>query len=142
LNTKETKTTGIEPYIIDCMCMNFDERQALSYLSDKGYDISRAEYYSLRKEIKESTQQRLNLVASEEFMAQHIERIDMLKTIQKEMWTNYHLEKNPSKRADILMEIAELQQYLSAFYDSSSYVMERAAIIRKRKKELTEQEQQ
>lgn len=48
----------------------------------------------------------------------------MLRTIQKELWVTYHLEKNPTKKANILMQIAELQQYLSSYYDSTRYVLQ------------------
>jgi len=132
---KVTKTVGIEPYIIDCMCLNLHDQQSLEYLKDRGYSISRMELYRLKKEVKESTHKRLNLIGSEEFLSQHLERIDMLKTIQKEMWANYHLEKNPSKKASILMQIAELQTYLSSYYDSTRYVLQQA-IIKKRKQTI------
>ena len=129
-------------HVIYCSCMRLKEKEALTYLKDKGYSIGAATYYRIKKEIQDTTRERLNLVASEEFLSQHIERIDMLKTIQNELWSNYHLEKNPTKRADILMEIAELQQYLSSFYDSTQYVMQQAEIIKKRRKQQQEQEQQ
>ncbi len=85
MNRKKTKTTGIEPYLIDCMAMNLHENQALKYLDDNGFDISRAEFYRLKNEVKESSQERLNLIASKEFLSQHLERIDTLRTILKEM---------------------------------------------------------
>ena len=78
------------------MCLNLHDKEALAYLDDRGYSISRMELYRIKNEIKESTNERLNLIASEEYLSQHIERLDMLKTIQKEMWANYHVEKNPS----------------------------------------------
>src|SRR6476620_5635529 len=107
MNRKKTKTTGIEPYIIDVMCMQMHENQALEYLDKNGYDISRAEYYSLKNELKESSQERLNLIASTEFLFQHVERIDTLRTILKEMWANYHLCKDPFKKVQILEKIEE-----------------------------------
>lgn len=126
MNRKKTKTTGIEPYIIDCMAMNLHENQALKYLDDNGFDISRAEFYRLKNEVKESTEERLNLIASKEFLSQHLERIDTLRTILKEMWANYHLEKNPTKRVQILEKIEENQLYLSSYYDSTRYVLQQA----------------
>ena len=129
-------------HVIYCTCMRLKEKEALTYLKDKGHNIGAATYYRIKKEIQDTTRERLNLVASEEFLTQHIQRIEMLKTIQNELWSNYHLEKNPTKRADILMEIAELQQYLSSFYDSTQYVMQQAEIIKKRRKQQQEQEQQ
>lgn len=135
MRRKETKTTGIEPHVIECMCLHISEKESLSYLNDRGYKISPAEFYRLKNEIKSNTQERLNLIASSEYLEQHIERIDMLKTIQKEMWSNYHLEKNPSKKASILMQLAELQTYLSSYYDSTRYVLQQA-IIKKRKQTI------
>lgn len=117
------------------MCLNLSEKQALQYLDDRGYKISPAEFYRIKNEIKSNTQERLNLIASEEYMSQHIERIDMLKTIQTELWSNYHLEKNPSKKASILMQLAELQTYLSSYYDSTRYVLQQA-IIKKKKQTI------
>jgi hypothetical protein len=93
------------------------------------------ELYRIKTEIKESTNERLNLIASSEFLDQHIERIDTLKTIQKELWHNYHLEHNPSKKASILMQIAELQTYLSSYYDSTRYVLQQT-ILKKRKQQI------
>jgi hypothetical protein len=132
MRRKETKTSGIEPYVIEVMCLNLSEKDSLAYLDDRGFKISHTELYRIKNDIKSNTQQRLNLIASSEFLESHMERIDMLKTIQKEMWANYHLEKSPSKRADILMRLAELQKYLAQIYDSTRYVLQ-AAIQRKRK---------
>jgi hypothetical protein len=135
MNTRETKTTGIEPYVIDCICLNYSEEQALQYLSTKGYDISRAELYRIKNDIKNNTTTRLNLIASEGFMAQHLERIDMLKTVQAELIEQYKNEKSPINKAKILMNIAEIQQYLSSFYDASRYVLEQS-VKAKRKKSI------
>jgi hypothetical protein len=99
----------------------------LQYLDDKGFKIGPATYYRLKNEVKESTHERLNLITSKEFLTQHIERIDMLRTILKEMWANYHLEKNPFKKVQILEKIEENQVYLSSYYDSTRYVLEQAA---------------
>ena len=129
-------------HVIYCSCMRLKEKEALSYLTDKGYSIGAATYYRVKKEIEETTRERLNLIASEEFLSQHLLRLDNLKTIENEMWTQYTKETNPTKKASILMQIAELQQYLSSFFDSTTYVMERAAMIKKRKKELEQQRQE
>ena len=131
MRTKKTKTEGIEPYIIETICMRLDLKESLKYLSDRSYDISKSEYYSIKQEIRDSTQQRLNLIASEEFLSQHIERLDTLKTVHNELWNQYHVEKSPINKAKILMNIAEIQQYLSSYYDSTQYVMQQAAKHRK-----------
>lgn len=127
MRKKETKTVGIFPFVIECMCLHISEKESLSYLKDRGFTISRAEFYRLKKEVQESTQERLNLIASKEFLTQHMERIDTLRVILKEMWINYHIENNPSKKVQILEEIGENQIYLSSYYDSMRFVLQRAA---------------
>lgn len=127
MRKKETKTAGIFPFVIECMCLHISEKESLSYLKDRGLTISRAEFYRLKKEVQESTQERLNLIASKEFLTQHMERIDTLRVILKEMWINYHIENNPSKKVQILEEIEENQIYLSSYYDSMRFVLQRAA---------------
>jgi len=127
LRINDSKIKEITPYIIDCMCLRLKEKEALSYLKDRGFNIGQATLYRLKKEVKESAYSRLNSIGSQEFLTQHIERIDTLKTIHNELWANYHLEKVPTKKANILMQIAEVQQYLSSYYDSTQYVMQQAA---------------
>jgi hypothetical protein len=58
-----------------------------------------------------------------------MERIDTLRVILKEMWVNYHIENNPSKKVQIqiLEKIEENQVYLSSYYDSTRYVLQQAA---------------
>ncbi len=139
---KNDRDRELIAHVIYCSCMRLKEKEALSYLTDKGYGIGAATYYRVKKEIENTTRERLNLVASEEFLSQHLLRLDNLKTIENELWMQYSRETNPTKKSNILMQLAELQQYLSAFFDSTTYVMERSAMIKKRKKELEQQEQQ
>jgi hypothetical protein len=127
MRKKETKTAGIFPFVIECMCLHISEKESLSYLKDRGFTISRVEFYRLKKEVQESTQERLNLIASKEFLTQRMERIDTLRVILKEMWLNYHIENNPSKKVQILEEIEENQIYLSSYYDSMRFELQRAA---------------
>jgi hypothetical protein len=118
------------------MVLRLKEHEALKYLEEGGYTVSHDLYYRLRKEVKESTHSRLSLIASEEFSAQHLTRLDTLKTVENELWSNYHAEQNPSKKCQILMQIAELQQLLAAFYDSTQYVMQQAAKHKQRRVNL------
>lgn len=110
--------------------MRLKEKESLSYLSDHGYDISRAEFYRLKDEIKQGAHTRLSLIASEEFLTQHLTRLDTLKAVENELWSNYHVEKSPTNKCKILMHIAEIQQLLAAFYDSTQYIMQEAARIK------------
>jgi hypothetical protein len=132
MSVKQHRDNTIIPYIIEVMCLRLHEHEALSYLEERGHIISHDLYYRLRKEVKESTHTRLNLIASEEFSSQHLTRIDTLRTVENELWSCYHSETNPTKKSSILMQIAELQELLAAFYDSTQYIMQQAARITKK----------
>ena len=122
-------TIAIIPYIIEVMCLRLRETEALSYLEDRGFTISHDLYYRLRKEVKESTQTRLNSIALD-FSGQHLDRIETLKTIENELWNQYHIEKNPTNKSKILMQITQMQEILVAFYDSTRWVLEQSAKLK------------
>lgn len=119
------KKDAIKTFIIHSMAMNLSEIDSLAYLRDRGYKISRQYFYKLKKDIRESKFSRLALIAKEEFVSQHLERIDTLNLIHQELWILYRKEKNTFKQSLILEKIADLQQYLSSYYDASRYVMEK-----------------
>lgn len=108
------------------MVKGLSEKQALSYLKDNGFEISDYHLYRLKKKIKEFRFDRLNLIAKQGFVDQHLERIDQLELINKEYWKLYNAEKDNFKKALILEKIAELQTYISPYYDASRYVMEQS----------------
>ncbi|CAN5442289.1 hypothetical protein BH18THE1_BH18THE1_09670 [soil metagenome] len=49
-----------------------------------------------------------------------------MELINSEFWSLYRTEKNTFKKARILEKIAELQTYISPYYDASRYVMEKS----------------
>jgi len=129
------KNNEVKPLVIQTMVMRMSEKQALTYLKDRGYNISVASFYRLKKDIQESTHDRLHLIASSEFLTQHVERLDTLITCLAEMWANYHKETNPLKRVQILEKIEENQLYLSSYYDSTRYVLEQGATVKQQEKQ-------
>jgi hypothetical protein len=120
------KNESIRPLIIHCMVMRLSEKESMQYLNEKGFSISIQHFYRLKKRIVESRFDRLSLIAKTQFVDQHLERIDQLELINQEMWTLYRNEKDNFKKVLILEKIAELQTYISPYYDASRYVMERS----------------
>ena len=121
-----SKNDSIRPFIIQTMVMRLSEKESMQYLSDRGFRISVPYYYKLKKQIEESHFDRLSLIAKSQFVDQHLERIDQLELINSEMWTLYRNEKDNFKKVLILEKIAELQTYISPYYDASRYVMEQS----------------
>jgi hypothetical protein len=100
----------IRPYVIQTMIMRLTEKEALSYLKDRGFTISRESYYRYKRKIQQSRFERLSLILKEGFVDQHLERIDQLELINREFWKLYNEEKDNSKKVQILENIAELQE--------------------------------
>ena len=96
------------------------EAESLSYLKNEGFQISPAKFYRIKKDIEDTKFERLSRIASREFVSQHLERIDQLEFITKEMWRNYHDETNPSKKVIILQTIVKVQPYLSQYYEATA----------------------
>lgn len=104
--------------------MNLSEKESIDYLEYRGFKISSQHFYRLKKQIKESRFDRLTLIAKSQFVDQHLERIDQLELINPEMWACYR--NKDYKGMDALLKIAELQTYISPYYDASRYVMEQS----------------
>lgn len=106
------------------MIMRLPEREALEYLNDPrlGFKIKRRKYYDIRKDITERRHERLAYIAKEGFIDQHLERLAQLELVNEEMWKAY---KAGNYRAmDALGRIAEVQDLIAMFYDTSKEVME------------------
>ena len=121
-----TKYDTIKPFIIETMVMGLSEKQSLQYLADRDFKISHNHFFRLKRKTKESRFDRLSLIAKQGFVDQHLERIDQLELINKEYWKLYNAEQDNFKKALILEKIAELQTYISPYYDASRYVMEQS----------------
>jgi hypothetical protein len=119
------KKDSINPFIIQTMLMRLSEKESIEYLKDRGFEISVPYYYRLKKNIQQSRFDRLNLIAKTQFVDQHLERIDQLELVNLEYWKLYRETKDTFKKALILEKIAELQTYISPYYDASMYVMQK-----------------
>jgi hypothetical protein len=75
----------IRPYVIQCMVMHLSEKESIKYLSDRGFKISVQYFYKLKKAIKESRFDRLALIAKTQFIDQHLERIDQLELVNRDV---------------------------------------------------------
>ena len=104
------------------MAMNLSEEESIKYLKDRGFKISVQYFYKLKKAIKESRFDRLALIAKSQFIDQHLQRIDTLELVQEQMWKCYR--DKDYKAMDALLKIAELQTYISPYYEASKWIME------------------
>ena len=115
------KNETLKPLVMRCMIMRLDEKESLAYVNEQGYDISRAQFYRVKKKIKDSRFERLSQIAKG-FVDHHLERMDTLDLVNYEMWRKYR--QGDYKALDALAKIAETQTILSQYYDASKMVME------------------
>lgn len=113
-----------EKVVVETIRMRLTTPQALQYSKDNGFPMSRATYFRHKRIVQEKKFERLYHIANLGFEDQHLQRIDGLEIIEKKMWQEYNKEKDPFKRVQILKDIAQVQPFLSAYYDATKYVID------------------
>ena len=122
-----------EKAVVETIRMRLSIEQALQYMKDNGFSVSRATYFRHKKKLEENKLERLYHTANLGFEYQHLDRIDGLELIEKKMWKEYNKEKDPWKRVQILKNIVEVQPYLSSLYEASKFVIDNKTIKIKEK---------
>lgn len=137
MTKNSSKSCRIEPYVIHCMIMKLPEKEALEYLNDPrlGFSIKARKYWEIRKQIRESRHERLAHIAKEGFVDQHLERLAQLELVNEEMWKQY--KAGNFKGIEALGHIAEVQNLIAQFYDSSQQVMENSISMAEQEKPLS-----
>ena len=110
--------------IINCIAMGLTETESLEYLVQKGYTCTSRTYRTQKAIIRGRRQERLNQIASYEFIDSHLDAIDNLNNIKREMWLNYHIEQHPYKKTEILTQIANLEPYISEYYNLTKKIIQ------------------
>ena len=90
-------------------------------------DISRTKLIRIRRYMKDHKFDRLFEIAKDGFVSQHLDRIDDLLLIKKEMWACYFAQSktDPFKAAQILTLLMQVQPYISQYYEASKHIMEK-----------------
>jgi hypothetical protein len=96
------------------------------YLKGEGKkEIKERQFFRIKQYMKEHQLDRLYEIAKEGFVSQHLDRIDDLISIKKEMWECYYAQKksDPYKAAQVLVWLTAIQPYLSQYYEASKLIM-------------------
>lgn len=111
--------------IVETMTMRLNTKQSLFYLKEHGYEMSESKYFRNKRKMESLKLKRVYHIAQLGFEHQHLERIDQLELISKEMWKCYHKEMEPYKKVQILALLAQIQPYLSQYYEATHLVVKR-----------------
>jgi hypothetical protein len=126
LGMKKSKFNNpdIRLLIINTISMKYSETEALRYLTDKGYSLTNITYRRIKHHILDDRTNRLNAIANNGYIDAHLDTIDNLNHIKREMWIQYDLETRPYAKVEILTQIANLEPYLSEYYALTKKVIE------------------
>ena len=111
--------------VVETIRMRLTTDQALQYLKDNEFHLSRASYFRHKKKLEQMKLRRLYHIAKMGFQEQHLDRLDNTELCLKLMWENYHLERDPFKRFQMLKDIILVQPYLSAYYETTKLIVEK-----------------
>ena len=56
--------------------------------------------------------------------SRHLERVDRMELIENQMWINYWKEQDRYKKVKILVEIVNIQPYISTYYEATKDLVE------------------
>jgi hypothetical protein len=119
-----------EKAVVETIRMRLSTEQALQYMKENGFFVSRATYFRHKKKLEEKKLERLYHMATLGFEYQYLDRIEGIELIEKKMWEEYNKEKDPFKRVQILKDIVEIQPYLSSIYEASKFVIDDKKMIK------------
>ena len=95
----------IEMGVVETIRMRLSTEQALQYLQDHGFNMSRATYFRYKRKVEEKKFERLYKISKIGFQDQHLERIEGIELALKEMWARYIDEKDNFRKVMILEKI-------------------------------------
>ena len=116
------KGTEVLTAVQDCRIRRLTTKEALSRLESLGFHMSEAKFRRIKSYIRNSTKDRLNFIAYEEYAVSHIEAIDTLKTINNRLWEIVKEKKGSKEELKVLELIPNNIKTLVELYDSNPVV--------------------
>ena len=120
--------------LIKAKSMKLSTKEALALLDSRGYPISATTYFLSKKKLENEEIKWTHKVAMEDgLIAQHIQRIEILETIEHEAWLAYNrlIEDHPEKAVAVLPALFQVQPYISQAYRAMKNVMESQVDLKK-----------
>jgi len=120
-----TMLSDTDKAVVETMRMRLTTDQALQYLKDNEFFLSRASYFRHKKKLEQMKLKRLYYIAKIGFQDQHLETIDQYELGFKMMWQNVLRERDPYKQNAMIRDILLLKPYLSSYYEATKLIVEK-----------------
>lgn len=126
--------SDLELCILSTKAMHFTGEEAIAHLKKHGHDIPLSTYYRMLENISFEARKRAYHIAKN-FLEEHINTIDELEKMKKEMYADVKAESSPFNRVKMRATIAEtMLPYISTYREATK------KIIQEVKKEIDNQE--
>jgi len=113
-----------ELLVVATKTMRLSEKEALDYLKEKGYEISKKTYYRILGRISSETRKRLFEICKN-MMERHMDRIDDVELLRRLLLEILRDEKTKTAdRIRAIHELRELEPWISAFDEAAQGVLE------------------
>lgn len=122
------QTLEAEAAVSQVMVMRMTMDKSLTWIKDNYHiELGQSTYSKIKRKIDDNVTARLYEIGKGGFLVQHDKRIKSLETIEMELWKLYHKaweDKDMKEAHSVLNDIAYIQPYMAAFYESTKAVME------------------
>jgi hypothetical protein len=105
------------------MCLRLTEKETIDFLTKAGIKIHPRSLSNIKNKIKRNVSERVNTVYDSEMLEEHFIAIDTIKLAQKMLWQRIEQEKDPYKRAEIIIETINQLPFLTEYYKSVKHVL-------------------
>ena len=113
-----------EKVVITTKVMRFSEKEAIDYLKEKGYQMSKKTYYRILRRIAADTKKRLFEICKT-MKERHMDRIDDVEFIRSQLLEILRDDKTKTTdKLKALHELRELEPWITAFDEAAQGVLE------------------
>lgn len=118
------KSEELRRHIIYCIIQRFSTKEALSYLEKQDFTLAESTYFEYKKKIKEQRFSRMLEISDTGYVDYHLEALDTLEWVKKEIIVNYHIEKDPYKKVEILTQLVNTLPFFAEYIAETKLVMQ------------------
>lgn len=111
-----------ELLVVATKTMRLSEKGALIYMEEHGEKISRDKYYRILGRVSSETRKRLFEICKN-MKERHMQRIDELETIRKEIWEVHNSSTDDNVKLRALKQLREIQPWISAYDESTASII-------------------
>ena len=111
-----------ESLVVATKVMRLSEKEALAYMEEHEQKISRDKYYRILGRVSSETRKRLFEICKN-MKERHMQRIDELETIRKELWEVYNSSTDGNVKLRALKQLREIQPWISAYDESTAGII-------------------